>query len=74
MRAPGGLLARYQTCGGISTHIAESASKPPGVGRAIVGNLRRLEAHEAFIDVIVNAFEVRWWGGEGARKQECACR
>jgi hypothetical protein len=67
MRAPGELLARYQHCGGISTHIAESASKPPGIERAIVGNLRRLEAHEAFIDMTLNAFEVRWWGAKGAK-------
>lgn len=69
MRAPGGLLARYQHCGGISTHIVESASKPPGIERAIVGNLRRLEAHEAFIDVIVNACEVRWWGAKGGESR-----
>jgi hypothetical protein len=69
MRVPGRLLARYQTCGGISTHIAESASKPPGFGRAIVGSLRRLEAHEAFIDVTVNAFEVRWWGAKGGESR-----
>lgn len=30
-----------------------------------MGNLRRLEAHEAFIDVTLNAFEVRWWGEGG---------
>jgi hypothetical protein len=67
MRAPGELLARYQHCGGISTHIAESASKPPGIERAIVGNLRRLEAHEAFIDMTLDAFEVRWWGAKEAK-------
>lgn len=34
-----------------------------------MGNLRRLEAHEAFIDVIVNACEVRWWGAKGGESR-----
>lgn len=40
----------------LPTYIAESW--PLGFGRAIVGYLRRLEAHEAFIVVTMRALEL----------------
>jgi hypothetical protein len=72
MGAPGGLLATSSSGLTSSAHIAESASKPAGFGRAMVGNLRRPEAHETFIAVTIYALELRWWGAMGRRK-DCAC-
>jgi hypothetical protein len=45
--------------------MGESLSNAPGFGRAIVGNLRRLEAHETSIVVTMCALGVRSRGPKG---------
>jgi hypothetical protein len=48
-----------------SPHMGDSLSNAPGFGRAIVGNLRRLVAHETSIVVTMCALELRCRGPKG---------